>query len=447
MKIESFRTPGLGDQTYLMTHEGYGVIVDPQRDIDRFLSVAEERDIELRFILETHLHNDYVSGGVEAARRTGAELVLPASAAPAYAHRAAFHMEDIDGPGFTIRPLHTPGHTPEHTSYVVLLDGAPVAVFSGGSLLVGSAGRPDLLGMARARTLGKLQWTSVNRLAALGDDVELLPTHGAGSFCTASGAGRYTSTIGEEKSTNPVLKAGSADELADMLLERPMPIPAFYKFMGPSNTLGVPDMRNGRVPEMSVSALQMLPEDTVVVDVRPRRLQAQGFMTGSLTIETKDDTGSWAGWLGDHDAPYVLVASPDDDVTEAVTQLAQIGIDDVRGVIRDLTDAPISTFAIQELDEFVAGLSDGDQILDVRMPHEREDVPLAGAFEQFLPDLLTEGVPAGLDLSKPVRIVCATGRRASIAASILARQGARAIVLTDVGAPELAARLASLTNA
>ncbi|MEO2107124.1 MAG: MBL fold metallo-hydrolase, partial [Actinomycetota bacterium] len=157
MKIESFRTPGLGDQSYLLTHEGIGVLVDPQRDVDRFIDAADAQGVDVRFVLETHLHNDYVSGGVEAARLTGAELVLPAAAAPAYDHRAAYHLEDIEGPGLTLRPIHTPGHTPEHTSYAVIIEGRPVAVFSGGSLLVGSAGRPDLLGPARARSLGKLQ--------------------------------------------------------------------------------------------------------------------------------------------------------------------------------------------------------------------------------------------------------------------------------------------------
>ncbi|WP_240776722.1 MBL fold metallo-hydrolase [Nonomuraea basaltis] len=152
MDVMSFRTPGLGDQTYLLAHEGKGILVDPQRDIDRFLKAAAEHDVDLQFVLETHLHNDYVSGAEQAALRTGAELVLPAAAAAAYRHTPAFHLEEIDGGGgLVIRPVHTPGHTPEHTSYLVLIDGEPVAVFSGGSLLVASAGRPDLLGPERAR--------------------------------------------------------------------------------------------------------------------------------------------------------------------------------------------------------------------------------------------------------------------------------------------------------
>ena len=205
MQIHNVRTPGLGDNTYVLVHEGIGVVVDPQRDFDRFESILNETGAGLRFVLETHLHNDYISGGRDLARSAGGELVVPAGAAPVFRHRPAFHHEYLDGGPLVIRPIHTPGHTPEHTSYLVVIDEEPVALFSGGSLLVGSAGRPDLLGFDRADSLARLQYRSVNRLAELPESVGLYPTHGAGSFCTSSGAGALTSTIGQEKKTNPVL--------------------------------------------------------------------------------------------------------------------------------------------------------------------------------------------------------------------------------------------------
>src|SRR5687768_8944044 len=212
MEIRSIRTPGLGDATYLLSHRGLGVVVDPQRDIDRFLAAAGELEVRVRYVLETHVHNDYVSGGRELAQETGSELVLPAGSGVAFAFTPAFHQEELGGEaGLTIRPIHTPGHTPEHVSYLVLIDGKPAALFSGGSLLVGSAGRPDLLGRPRARQLAVLQYGSVSRLARLPDEVGLFPTHGEGSFCTASGAGRSTSTIGEEKRSNPVLAYPDAE--------------------------------------------------------------------------------------------------------------------------------------------------------------------------------------------------------------------------------------------
>ena len=441
MHVESFRTPGLGDQTHLLHHDGVAVVVDPQRDVERFLRAADEAGVEVAMVLETHLHNDYVSGGRDLADRTGASLVMPAAAAPAYDHVAAYHLEDIEvpGAGFALRPIHTPGHTPEHTSYAVVVGGRVVSVFSGGSLLVASAGRPDLLGMERARSLGRLQHRSVRRLAELGDDVELFPTHGEGSFCTVSGASRHSSTIGRERTENPVLRTGTAEETADLLLASPMPIPAFYRFMGPSNTFGVPPMGSTDVPTMRWANLRSLPDDTVVIDVRPRKAQADGFLTGSLTIELADDFGSWAAWLAPHDAPVVLVADGDDEVREAVTQLAQVGVDDVRGVVRDLTDAPLSTFGLESVADVREALDAGEQVLDVRMPSEHEDTPLEGAVQRFLPELLSEGVPAQLRTGRPVHVVCGSGRRASIAASLLDAQGYDAVVLDGAGAADVAA--------
>ncbi|MGP3911426.1 rhodanese-like domain-containing protein [Nonomuraea sp. 10N515B] len=434
MDVIPFRTPGLGDQTYLLTHEGQGVLVDPQRDIDRFLAAAA--DVELRFVLETHLHNDYVSGAAQAALRTGAELVLPAAAAAAYRHTPAFHMEDIEGGGLTIRPIHTPGHTPEHTSYLVLIDGEPVAVFSGGSLLVASAGRPDLLGPERAPTLARLQHLSLRRLAALPPGVGLYPTHGEGSFCTATGAGRLTSSIGAELTDNPLLAIDDADAFADRVLADPMPIPAYYRRMGPANTLGGAPM-----PPVGVPELDAVPAGSHVVDIRPRQVQARGMLPGSLGIELDDDFGAWAGWLLPYQEPITLVAEPGQDVAEAVTQLARIGIDTVQGVVRELGEAATQTYELLELKAFAERLArPGAQLLDVRMPNEWAAARVEGAVERFLPELFTLGVPAELDPARPVLVACGSGRRSAIAAGHLARLGYRTAALTGAGAPDLAAR-------
>ena len=443
MEIHSFRTPGLGDQTYLLEHEGKAVLVDPQRDISRFLDEAASRDLELRFVLETHLHNDYVSGAEQAALRTGAELVLPAAAAAAYRYTPAFHLEELAGEdGLSIRPLHTPGHTPEHTSYVILLDGREVAVFSGGSLLVGSAGRPDLLGPERAETLARLQHQSLHRLAGLPGDVELLPTHGEGSFCTSSGAGLYTSTIAEEVASNPLLQITDPDEMAKEMLRLPMPIPGFYRYMGPTNTLGVAPMPESAKPTLTLGDLE---HDSVnVLDMRPRQRQASGLIPGSVGVEMATDFASWAGWLLPYNEPVAIVADADQDVEEAVVQLAQIGFDSVIGVVTDLpAEALGDGFTLVDLDEAVTLVNDGIQVFDVRMPSELEQVRLPGAVEQFVPDLFTQGAPAQLDRSAPLLVACAGGRRASIAASRLVNDGFSDVrVLTGAGVPDLAAAAA-----
>lgn len=439
MDVLTFRTPGLGDQTYLLVHEGQGVLVDPQRDIDRFLAAAAEQDVQLRFVLDTHLHNDYVSGAEQAASTTGAQLVLPAAAAPAYPSTPAFHLEDIPGDALTIRPIHTPGHTPEHTSYLVLVDGEPAALFSGGSLLVASAGRPDLLGQERARTMATLQHQSLHRLAGLPESLELFPTHGQGSFCTASGAGRYTSTVGQERRENPLLAIPTADEFVDQLLGSAMPIPAFYRFMGPANILGVPAMPDHDLPAMSVDDIAAQPDGTRVVDVRPRAEQAAGILPASLAIEVATDFGSWAGWLVPRASPIVLVAGPNQDVTEPVTQLAQIGVDSVVGVVRDLpADRASVGFELVDIDRFRELMAEADaQVLDVRMPSEWAAASIEGSIRRFLPDLVTDGVPAELDPDRAVLVACRTGRRASIAAGVLANAGYRAVVLDEVGVPDV----------
>lgn len=439
MEIHSFRTPGLGDQTYLLEHEGKAILVDPQRDISRFLDAAAARDLDLRFVLETHLHNDYVSGAEQAALRTGAELVLPAAAAAAYRYTPAFHLEELPGEdGLSIRPLHTPGHTPEHTSYVILLDGKEVAVFSGGSLLVGSAGRPDLLGQERAETLARLQHQSLHRLAGLPGDVELLPTHGEGSFCTSSGAGKYTSTIAEEVAGNPLLQFADADEMVKEMLRLPMPIPGFYRFMGPTNTLGVEPMPEVAKPVLTPAELQR--EDLHVVDIRTRERQAAGMVPGSVGIEMGIDFGSWAGWLVPYNEPVALVADPDQDAEEAVTQLAQIGFDNVVGVANDLpTDAFGDGFTLVDVDEARRLVADGTQVLDVRTPTELEQVRLPEAVERFAAEVFTQGIPEALDPQQPVLVACASGRRAAIAASRLVAEGYSDVrVLTDAGVPDLA---------
>ncbi|HZD24039.1 MAG TPA: MBL fold metallo-hydrolase, partial [Acidimicrobiia bacterium] len=257
--VETVRTEGLGDSTYILTHDGLAVVVDPQRDIDRFEESFVGTGAGLRLVIETHLHNDYVSGGKDLAQKYGAELVMPAGAAPVFRHRPAFHMEDIEVGSMSIRPIHTPGHTPEHTSYLVLIEGKSQAVFSGGSLLVGSAGRSDLLGNARAETLARLQYGSVNRLAALPETVVLYPTHGAGSFCSTSRAGSVSSTIGIERISNPVLAYDNEDTFVKDQLSGLPAFPAYYRHMGPINLTGL-----GK-PAFEVPVIDRIPDATMVI--------------------------------------------------------------------------------------------------------------------------------------------------------------------------------------
>jgi glyoxylase-like metal-dependent hydrolase (beta-lactamase superfamily II)/rhodanese-related sulfurtransferase len=428
MDITGFRTPGLGDSTYVLTHDGAALLVDPQRDVDRFLGTLEDDGIELAYVLETHLHNDYLSGGRQAAARTGAGLVLPASSGAAFRHVPAFHMEDLEHEAFTIRPIHTPGHTPEHTSYLVIIDGVPVALFSGGSLLVGSAGRPDLLGMAQADTLARLQYGSVNRLARLGDDIGLYPTHGEGSFCTASGAGQTTSTIGAEKATNPVLNYPDENAFVTGQLAGLQPYPDYYAHMGPGNLFGPEPLPRLDPPALDPGHLRRMQDDGyVVVDARTKEAFIDGHIPGALGVELRDDFGTWVGWLAEYNAPMVLVLDEGQDAGEAIVQLNRIGFDRIEGIMWGLGEWILQGYPVDHLipvsaQDIFAAACRGEQVLDVRSPVEWDGGHLEGSTHVYVPEMVG-AIPESVDPEKPVWLMCGSGYRAAIAGGLLRRHG------------------------
>ena len=449
MEVTTIRTDGLGDSTYLLTHDGGGVVVDPQRDVERFEQAVSDTGVDLTHVLETHIHNDYVSGGRELARRTGARLALPAAAGAAFDHFPAFHNEELaDGP-VVIRPVHTPGHTPEHMSYVILVEEEIVAVFSGGSLLVGSAGRPDLLGDDRAEQLARLQYLSVSRLAELPDDTGLYPTHGEGSFCTASGAGRSTSTIGLERRTNPVLaypdvEAFVAGELAGL-----QPFPDYYAHMGPINLMGPESPAPRELDELDPSDLS---GDATLVDIRPRPAYAAGHIPGSLGIEMSDQVAVWAGWLLPFDSPVVLVAQREQDLEEVVRQFGRIGFDDVLGVVYGVegwaeAGGALASFETRTTDELALAIATGDdpQVLDVRSPGEWEEGRIEGSAHRYAP-YLKDGLPRGLDRSRDLWVTCGSGYRAFVGSAFLEAEGLRQVVVTPGGVPDVLERLSRLTS-
>lgn len=430
--MHSVRTEGLGDTTYILTHEGLAVVVDPQRDIDRFEKVLAAAGAEPRLVLETHVHNDYVSGGLDLSRATGAELVMPAAAAPVFRHRPAFHHEDIDLGDVVVRPIHTPGHTPEHTSYVVLVDGVERAVFSGGCLLVGSAGRSDLLGDHRSETLARLQYGSVHRLARLPDSADLFPTHGAGSFCTTAGAGSLSSTIGDERRTSPVLAYEDEDSFVEGQLSGLVPYPSYYAQMGPINLTGLDE------PRLEIPELADIPQDVTVVDARPREDYASGHLPGSLGVELRDSFGTWIGWITEHNTPLVLIMNTNQDVGEATRQLARIGYDEVGGVVRPHSLELTETYATVDARTFAEAAAGGAQVLDVRAPNEWVEGFIEGSILSYVPDVARE-TPPGLDPDSPLWLVCGTGYRATIAASIVQARGFEPMVLADGGATNVLA--------
>jgi hydroxyacylglutathione hydrolase len=429
--VVSFLAPGLGDRSWLVMSGDRAVMVDPQRDVEPYLEAAEAAGARLTHILETHVHNDYVSGGLELARRSGAELVLPKGSGAAFRHREAGDGDVLENDGLRIRALHTPGHTLEHTSYLVESSGPVPILFSGGSLLAGSAGRTDLAGAALTDRLTALQFASVRRLAALPPQTLLRPTHGAGSFCTTAPAGDAAdTTIGQERATNPALMDDDPLAFAQRQLSGLLRYPTYYAQMAPINRRG-PSMLGTLVvpPDLTPAQVASLRAAGVpVVDGRDRRAFAAGHIPGSLNIELDDSFSAYVGWILPFDSALVLVIDRDQDAVEAVRQLARIGFEHLRGMLRGV-DAwasegrEVSAFPRVRASDVAEALS-GERpprILDVRQPTEWQEGVIEGSVQRFVADL--EDVDAWLPRDRPVWTICGSGHRAAIGASILDARG------------------------
>ena len=447
MEVIQLRTASLGDATYVVVAGSQAVIVDPQRDIARFMDVLAERNLTLTHVLETHMHNDYISGGRDLAARCGADLVLPAASGAGFAFVPAFHGEVFETDELFIEPVHTPGHTPAHTSYTIHAkhEMAPMAAFTGGSLLVGAAGRSDLPGQEPARQLARLQFGSLQRLAQLPDATGVYPTHGEGSFCSASGAGRTTSTIGLEKAENPLFGFTDAEDFADDQLGGLLPYPSYYRYMGQINRTDPTAVEPGEVAELTPEALAAhLEAGGSVLDGRDRYAFASGHVPGSLGIELGDSFAPWAGWLLDFDQPIALVLDPSQDAAEAAIELARVGLEHVVGVLRGMDawrDAgravsSYRTASITDLATARESAAGAIQVLDVRDPAEWAEGHLPGSLHCYLPDLEND-LPDTIAADVPLWVVCRSGNRASIAAGILERRDLDLVVVAKGGVPDL----------
>jgi hydroxyacylglutathione hydrolase len=427
MVIEAIRTASLGDTSYVLAHNGTGIVVDPQRDLRRFRDAVERLEVTVTHVIDTHVHNDYLSGAPALAKVLGADLVMPAGSGTAYPFVPAFHLEDLKGGGgVTIRPIHTPGHTPEHVSYLVLLDGLASAVFTGGSLLVGSAGRSDLLGQEFADSLARLQYMSVNRLAELPGDVEVLPTHGAGSFCTStSSAGGGASTVAAEVRSNPVLQYPDADAFVAGQLDGLLPYPDYYASMAPINRRDPGSIETVVVPVVPAALIN---PDSWIIDLRPRDQYLAGHLPGSLSIEWGSSFAPWTGWLVPFGEPVHLILEPLQDPVWAATELARIGYE-VSGATTDLEGVELETGRTAAAEDLPDALSSGATVIDVRDPSEREMAHVAGTVHRYVPDL-RYSIPGQDD---EVWVVCESGFRAAIAAGLIERAGRTPVTVSTGG--------------
>ncbi|HJP88536.1 MAG TPA: rhodanese-like domain-containing protein [Candidatus Limnocylindrales bacterium] len=452
MDLELFVTPGLGDASYLLASGGEAVLVDPQRDAWRFLEVAAKRGWRVRYVLETHVHNDYLSGAMETRAATGAEIAAPARGGYTFEHRAMDEGDEIEIGGLRLNAWATPGHTPEHISWAVDDGGEnPIGVFTGGSLLVGSAGRTDLLGSVLTDALTRDQQRTLQRLATLPDTTEVLPTHGAGSFCSAGpGSSKRVSTIAAERFANPTFRAASEpfDAFRAQAIGGLGRYPAYYAQMAPINRAGprvlgkltLPPPLDAAAFEAAASA------GATIVDARDRAAFAAGHIRGALNIELDGTFAGYVGWLVPFASKVILVL-PDGGAhaaEAAVTELLRIGYEWVPGFLDGGMDAwaasgrEVATFETTTMGEMHAdralgdGSGDGRVLLDVRQPIEwQQDGVVPGAERIFVADL-----PARIAelQGAPVTVFCRSGSRAAIAASMLDAAGVDVRVVTEGGA-------------
>jgi len=432
--IHTIETPGLGDRSYVVSDGDAAVVIDPQRDIDRVL--AEVGHVPVAYVCETHIHNDYVTGGLALARRCGATYVVNADDDVDFERHGVRDGDELHAGSMTLTAIHTPGHTPTHLSYALAVDGAPVAVFTGGSVLFGAMGRTDLVDPDLTEELTRAQHRSAHRLAAmLPDDTEVLPTHGFGSFCSATETTGDESTIGKEKEQNNALTQGE-DEFVAELMAGLTAYPRYYAHMGPRNVAG-PDDADLSMPELvEPHVLQhRLEHGEWVVDLRSRRAYAAGHLRGSVSIELADPFATHLGWTVPWGAPLTLVGDSADEVLEARRQLVRIGIDDLAGAAvgspgEVAPDARVASYRRADFAALAAERrSRGEEIvvLDVRRPDEWEEAHIEGAVH--LPFYELRGrqheVPDG-----EVWVHCMSGYRASIGASLMDCAG-RCVVHID----------------
>jgi len=432
-------TPSLGDHTYLVVVDDVSALIDPQLDIDRFESLIADSGTDLRWVLDTHVHNDYVSGAKLIAEKSQAKYVLPVDSGAAFEHTVISDGESIPIGRCILRAIHTPGHTPHHMSYVLELSGesdsdtSTIAAFTGGSMLVGAVGRSDLLGPDFTEGLAYDQYRSVNHLAAeLPSPVKIGPTHGSGSFCSATPASDNSiSTIGIEKKQNPALIASSADAFVSEQLAGYGLYPSYYANMGPINRAGAVNSDPVSPPTLTPHEITDLAGTSVLIDLRDKQTFAGGHIEDSINVPMSTDAGAYVGWVVPWNADIVLITPQMNDATDILRQLHRIGIENVRGIVPDGLHAweaegrPLSRYRAGNFQELMN--EKPANILDARDAIEFASFSLPGAINVHFSQISAQS--ASLDAGT-VWVHCQSGYRAAIAASQLARSG-RDVVLVD----------------
>src|SRR3989449_3038544 len=416
--VEAIPAPELGNASFLVadTDHGVGLVVDPLRDIERYLHVATNLNVKLTHALDTHLHNDYVSGCRELAAEVGANVSALEVGA------------DLEIGGITIRAIHTPGHTPDHKSYLLSEGGRQRALFSGGAVMLGAIARTDLFGphLAVHLALEALSTLQV-RLRSLADDIAIFPTHGGGSFCGTGGRSGHETTLGQERKTNPFFLTTEVMPFLARALNQHR-YPTYYRDMGAINRGGATLIGKSVPPLAALTAdevARMMDDGAAVVDVRIGRDYDRGHIPGSYNVGIDGPVSAWVGWLIARGRPLILVGGGDKELHKAQRQLLRIGYDTIAGGLDGGIEAwqssgrEVSTFETIDVEDMAQWVLSAEPmtVVDTRDEHEWVAGHVPGAVHMYVPDvpLRADEIPR----DAPVAVHCASGYRAGIAASLL----------------------------
>ncbi|MGW7363740.1 MBL fold metallo-hydrolase [Streptomyces sp. NPDC054841] len=430
---------GLGNSAYLVDlGDGRALAVDASRDLRALHAAAGRSGLRVAFAADTHLHADFLSGAVQLGHDTGATVLASAAGRRAFTHTPLADGDEVDLGGLTLRALATPGHTDEHLSFLLLDGSSELGVFTGGSLIVNSAARTDLLGAERTEELARAQYRSLKRLTALADETAVWPTHGAGSFCSAPPGTERTTTIGAQKQANPLLAARDEDAFVRQLVASLGSYPAYFDRLADINRRGPAVLTaTPLLPALSTAQVRaLMAEGGYVIDVRPAADFAAGHIPGALSIPLRDQFGTWLGWLLPDAAPLAFVTGDGPSLSEIVWQAYKIGYERLAGRLAGGMDAWLADGGTQTTTAYVpAGQAGAGPVLDIRQRSEHTAGHIPGAVHIELGDLTARAADAPTNAI----VHCGHGERAMTAASLLERAGRTDLAVLEGGPDQYAA--------
>jgi glyoxylase-like metal-dependent hydrolase (beta-lactamase superfamily II)/rhodanese-related sulfurtransferase len=434
MFFKQFYLGCLAHASYLIGSDGEAAVVDPQRDVDEYLAEASAQGLQIKYVIETHLHADFVSGHQEIAARTGAEIVFGAKAGVEFEHRAVRDGEEIRMGQVALRFIETPGHTPEGICVLVTdteHPEEPPKLLTGDTLFIGDVGRPDLAGGKgyTPQMMAEMMYDSLHgKLLKLPDEVEVYPAHGAGSMCGRNMSKETSSTIGEQRKFNYALKPMSKDQFVTMMIADLPEAPSYFPKDAEINRSGARELSELQPPQSLTPQQVFELRNHVLLDVRSAADFGAAHVPGSMNIGLGGQFAMWAGSLIPLNASIVIIADTGAQIDESVVRLARVGIENVKGYLEGGVESwraaglPVDSIEQVSVAELKEQMASADlQIVDVRRPAEYVGGHVPRAINAPLASLDKNPLPLNKD--KRTAVICAGGYRSSAAASLLQQQG------------------------